>query len=467
MNTKINTSLLFISFILLANCIGQNYSQYTYNWALHATEEVTCINSFGNDTTIMAGYRLVPDYQNPHEINKAFYLQFADGSGNLIESHTYWNDWLTNYYRLPKAIEKGADGNLFIVGMHKGDQESFPWIMKTNKRGRKLWENNLGIADLPQKDGAFNAVVPSSDGGCVALGYFVDNSNGSPGIKRTFIMQFDHLGQVQQMKVLSLSDGIDLTLLDDGSYCIFAQNDQGEIGVAKVDSGFNPVWYRTYYSNHSGRFSAVKMKKGIDENVLITGIMTFGLDTKQVYLLSLNTYYGSINWQNIFAWDGMPEDSINVSGMDVDDEGNIYISGNVSTSINTLLLDPVFETNAFILKANKHGLGLWAKEYGQDHFEELSNDLHVAANGDLILGGSRKSNGSSINSSFIHKITPSGNTDCFSIAHIIISYNYKFYSNNHQLTTSEREFYLPTFQSKHGWKAIDAFQRFNSCGGNG
>lgn len=295
----------------------------------------------------------------------------------------------------PGLLQEDASGNIYMAGHlagtgstdFDGGAGSFPlagtntnndiFIMKYDKDGNVIWGKRMGNA--PNQDSVTDMKVDAS--GVYMVGHFFNtlsisgaaNTLTSAGGTDIFMLKLSHTGDVTWLKQIGNSFALGNTQTD-VAHAFFLKGNEFFLS-SKVTTTNGPV--------------------DVDPGAGVTTVS--GNDEAW-----LGKYDTDGNFKSVVLRYSTPDadGSSNIFNILVDDNNNIYTSGNF---IRTIDFDPssaTFEitstggltnspaSNAFICKHNSSGGLIWAKAL---HVQNLNGSyggiLSIADNGDLIISG--------------------------------------------------------------------------------
>lgn len=280
-------------------------------------------------------------------------------------------------------------GNTYMTGSaHTGsDDIDRLFIVAYDPNGIKKWEN----AYTSPRNGneSANSVVSDSIGNVYIAGYATSLSDGWDMI----VVKFDFLGNQEWFKRYNGSkDGPDLansvTVSSNGIVYLCGTSNEligGEnfINIAYDKEG-NELWKTSYNSTTSSKDILSGMTIDDSGNVIMTGASSTGIDENDTDFLTVKySPNGNVLWSKIFKGDtsffskDAPQDIIN------DKDGNIYITGMSGHSSQ----GKVFITT---LKYSPDGDLLWARNFESPSDKPWNNSGHyltVDDSGNVYVGG--------------------------------------------------------------------------------
>ncbi len=279
---------------------------------------------------------------NNYEGNRDIFVAKINNAGIL-----QWNTFLGD-----SADDSGSDiavdenGNIYIVGcIDRGFDACF--MAKLNNAGERLWINDL--QPYPQKitvDGNENIYI--SGRSSVTWGNPI---NPHMGINDAFVAKFNNTGQLQWNTFLGSEN-------DDTNEDI-AVDSVGNIYV----SGASPSTWGNPKNSHTGE--------------------------PNVYVAKLNNS-GALQWNTFFETSTLIGSR---SGIDIDNIGNVYISGSSYSSWGNPINPFAGSFDNFVSKLNSDGIRQWNTFLGSADLDEsfsivLDKDenIYVAGNSDATWG---------------------------------------------------------------------------------
>lgn len=180
-----------------------------------------------------------------------------------------------------------------------------------------------------------------------------------------------------------------------------------DVFLAKYDNNGNLLWSKQWGTNDWDVGKALTTDK--ENNVYIIGITTnsFDKNAKKIYTDIFLTKYNS---NGDFIWTKQLSNKNGDEGnyIDIDDDGNIYISGFAHGSKNN-------NYDIYLIKLDKNGEFLWTKQWGTP-LNDISYDVKVTKNGFIYITGVTSGNMDGRNGCFGNcKVYPNATEDMFLI----------------------------------------------------
>ncbi|MEM6260858.1 MAG: T9SS type A sorting domain-containing protein [Bacteroidota bacterium] len=226
-----------------------------------------------------------------HNITGQFLLFQLDKWGNQLWTGSYGRRYgLFDREFMEDAVRDKA-GSFFLGGLSfsipdtNWEGSSFAYIVKTDSMGRQLWDYQRYTSkeDIPIFSN-FMDVEPTTDGGCIGIGYiFADRQNSSPimATTKTLIVRLDKDGNVVFEKIYDTAPFVNPLYY---SICQMHNPSKGFLGASvtdklqkihlfKLGQNGDSLWSRTYSKQNvsSSHFYEVgKIRPTSDGNYLLT-----------------------------------------------------------------------------------------------------------------------------------------------------------------------------------------------------
>ena len=250
-----------------------------------------------------------------------------------------------------KAIQQTEDGGYIIVGQTSGNVIFDIWLIKTDSKGNKIWNNNYDMGSY--EVGEF--VQQTSDGGYIITGSF--------GIGVLFI-KIDSQGNIEWVKSFSslivhdkitTDVGQSIQQTTDGGFIItgFSMGAIGGFGgwLIKTDSEGNKIW--DYFFDESGEDGGMSVQQTSDGGYIIGGITSsFGNGEDDVWLIKIDSQ-GNEMWNKTF---GGSSNDVCYSVQQTIDSG--YITCGFTESFGN------GEKDVWLIKTDSQGNEMWNKTFG-------------------------------------------------------------------------------------------------------
>lgn len=338
-------------------------------------------------------------------------------------------------------------GNVYVAGRFTGTADFDPgpgitsltsagaldtYITKVDAAGNLVWARRVGG---PNDDYSFDVFVDKS-GNVYATGAFVGTADFDPGagtfnlssagsFEDIFVLKLDTDGNLAWARKMGSSDfdfGRSITVsaagnvfttgsfrgtvdFDPGAGTSLLTSTSGgnDIFISKLDAAGNFVWAKQLGGTGNDIGYAVTVDAA--ENVFTTGSFSATADfdpgTSVFNLTGVNNgdiFISKLDGAGNFVWaKGMGGTSSDIGhGIQVDDAGNIYTSGEFHTTVDfdpgpgTANLVSAGFNDAFISKLDANGNYLWAKGIGGT-IDDESSGLSLDEYGNVYATGSFQS----------------------------------------------------------------------------
>lgn len=330
------------------------------------------------------------------------YIQKLDSSGNFI-----WAISLSgNGYSSANMVKTDASGNIYIAGsinsavdfdpgsgtnlvVPLGDRDAF--IFKLTPNGMPVWVHNFGVG-LYNASSQVLAIDNNSD--IVISGFFQNSVDFNPGTG------------INYLNASGWSDNFILKLDAAGNF-IYAKSlsgtDYADVKGISIDLSNNILMTGTFYGTVD-----------FDPN---GGTLTYTSNSSEdIYMLKLNSS-GSLIWAHQLGNDGYES----VAGIANDNNGNIYIAGSFSDSIDinpgvsTNMLYAVGNSDLMVLQLAANGNFQWGKRIGGLYSSQI-NSIAVDNNNHIYMAGTFEDAVDFDPSSSAHMLTSVGGYDMFIVS---------------------------------------------------
>jgi len=176
-----------------------------------------------------------------------FWVVRLNQSGAIVWQKTYGGTNGDNAW----GIAASADGNFFVVGSSNSTNGDVSgnhgngdaWVLKLSGSGDIIWQKSLGGSN----DDRANAIVATSDGGCVLTGYTFSNDGqvtGNHGENDFWVVKLTATGNLIWQKTLggsSLEVAYAVSVTPDGGYLVFGETTSTD-GDVTNNHGSNDGW---------------------------------------------------------------------------------------------------------------------------------------------------------------------------------------------------------------------------------
>ena len=205
----------------------------------------------------------------------------TDKNGNMTwESKFSIND----VHTYGKSVIELADGYLIMADFYIPGLKIITdiWLIRTDLEGNELWNNTIGHSD---GDDHGKAVIQTSDGDFVIVGYDISSDNG------VLLIKTDSNGNRLWRKELDGWEGEDIKECDDGGYIIAGEK---HVCLIKTDKDGNMLWKKEY--DWGGLDTALSVDHTYDGGYILTGNVV--LYDKECEILLIKTdENGNREWE--------------------------------------------------------------------------------------------------------------------------------------------------------------------------
>ncbi|MEM9539517.1 MAG: S8 family serine peptidase [Cyanobacteria bacterium P01_E01_bin.42] len=338
----------------------------------------------------------------------------------VVEPTQQWVRQLgSNSFDSVRDVATDSEGNVFLTGWVRGDIDGNTYAGRSNigggsgdgvltkydPAGNKLWTTTLGSIS----DDAFNGVTTDSQGNAYVVGSTLDSLDGhnNLGSADAFFAKYDRDGNLvwskqpgtdQHDKFSSIVSDSDDNLYTVGATAGIMEGTNSYYGhdalIQKWDNDGNLLWTKQFASTASSSSEATDVV--LDEetgDIFITGYAVGTLDGEtglgsHDVMVARYDKDGNMIWQRQF---GTTESDV-ARAIDLDSDGNVYVSGMVSEALE----GETFEgfRDAFAAKLDKDGNLIWTEQFGQNgsndpsrQSDDHSYGIGVDANNQVYVTG--------------------------------------------------------------------------------
>ena len=370
----------------------------------------------------------------PFSGSRDTFVAEVDNSGNLI-----WNTFLKADYGMGITVD--SNGNIYVTGLSdsswgnplrafSGGTTGDSYVAKLNNNGNLLWNTFLG----PSAYFVSSGITIDGNGNIFVTGTST-NSWGNPvrafagGAWDAFAAKLNSSGNLIWNSFLGGSDsdeGHDIIVDDNGNVYIAgsswstwgsrlqAYTGDGDAFASKLDGNGNLIWNTFLGGVGADAGSGI----AVDEsgNVYVDGSSsgTWG-NPVRAYTAGIDTFAAKLNNNGNLAWNtflgGSGDDP--GWGITVDNNENVYVAGNSSSSWGSPLRAYTASTDGFAAKINNNGQLIWNTFLGGNG-DDFCSRIIVDGNGNLYTTGySTSSWGSPVRAfgyydAFVAKLDSSG-----------------------------------------------------------
>jgi hypothetical protein len=300
------------------------------------------------------------------------YLVRTDSDGDTIWTRTYGG----SDSDVANAVVNTSDGGFLAVGYtySYGLGGRNAYLVRTDPHGDTLWTKTYGGNDLD--DG--RAVVRTPDDGFAIVG---GSYSYGPGPAAVWMLRIDSDGDTLWMKTYGGTDidfGESVVATPDNGFFIVGRTYSYGVGSADVylirtDAQGNIIWTRAY--GGGGWDSGFSVAETSEGSYIVTGATeSFGAIYENVYLLSVDPD-GDTLWTRMY-------------GGNHDDRGNAivetYDRGYLITGWTYSFGEG--ECSVYLIRTDRNGATLWTTTYGGNK-EDFGSSVTITADGGYIVAG--------------------------------------------------------------------------------
>ncbi len=367
------------------------------------------------------------------------FLIKLDSDGNEIWTKLFGTDKEDLAY----SVNVSEDGFVYLSGetkgdlngvINSGDEDAF--LIKLDSDGNEIWTKLFGTqySEIPWFSNIDNY------GNILLGGETAGNLNGeiNNGIieedgnildsEDAFLIKVDPDGNEIWTKLFGTEGGEELfsaVTSNDGSIYITGETRSDHFGssepysfiqdgfVAKLEPNGNKIWESSFGTGFLDIQDSEELQKldqsdtssyaiDIDNDgfIYLAGVTNLNLNgqinqgSDDAFLMKFDQDGNKI-WTKLFGTESYDY----ASGLKVDDDGNILISGGTYGNLNNQ--DNHGEGDGFVIKLDQNGNEIWTKLFGTEFYDE-NLPLNFGNNGEIYLPGYSDNNYSSVG--FIYKL---------------------------------------------------------------
>lgn len=310
----------------------------------------------------------------------------------------YYDDNLSHTNNSLLSLKISDDGLIYSAGTYYDFTDSVQvQIIKFNQiTGDTCWArkdpSNTSGNDYPVKILEFNHNIYVSGNLKRHMygsfkGFFVTKYNESGDViwTKTFQGIDDNFARLADLKIDSYGNLLLIGMMSNNEFL-------QDINVIKVNSAGEVLWNRKIDNNKNNDSPLCGLLTN-EGNLLVVGKSTEGssyAQKSQVIIAELSAQ-GDLLWQKKYLknFGSYPPTENTPTGVKIDNDGNIYISGTSGWPCAK-----GSHNEAFLLKRNSFGDSLWINTYRLDgfHYSGKFNDLILGSDNSIYLTGSDNEN---------------------------------------------------------------------------
>lgn len=278
-------------------------------------------------------------------------------------------------------------------------------IIKLDANGARQWVKSYGGSESDE----ISAIAAAPDGGYIVAGYTISSDGDVPGPRRLeadfWIMKIEANGAIQWSKAYGSSNWEDkanaVVVTSDGG-CLVAGHSKGngddvsgnhgfasDYWVLKLDASGNKQWARTYGGTDvDDAYSIIACPDGAfaiaGTAASVDGDLTGGERGLDVWVVKIDGS-GNILWNKTYGGSGH-ERGYSIKNTP---DGGFIVAGNTSSNDGDVTGNHG-HYDAWVVKLDANGNKQWAKTYGGIDDEDIGTVL-LSSDGGYVLGGSTSS----------------------------------------------------------------------------
>jgi uncharacterized delta-60 repeat protein len=279
------------------------------------------------------------------------------------------------------------DGNIIITGQCGGTSLADYFTMKLDTNGNTLWTERYDEGDMD----ASQAMIVDNAGNIFITGtsWKINQSNNFLTIKYT--PDGDTLWSYMWAGTENASDvAKDIELDSYGNVVIAGTTDwywgTGDYVTIKLNPAGDTVWVRKYDSPEHAHEYLKALVIDNQDNIYVTGDIYKTGCNYNIVTIKYNAY-GDTVWTRRYNGAGNGDDK--VYAMEIDSEGNIYLTGSSFVSGNGI--------DCLTMKYSSDGVLMWAKTYDEySYHPDGATALALDNSGNVYVTGSASTSSSNI-----------------------------------------------------------------------
>lgn len=298
-----------------------------------------------------------------------------------------------------KAMQT-SDGGYIMVGTTYGANGADILLVKTDKRGNKLWEFSFGGPDNEYA----NSVIETPDGEYILAGYIQSASNyrekglvikvkndGTKGWDKTIVGPNPTEYTDNAFTSMELTNGGIILAGRTSSHDGLTYQVQMQAWLLKMDFSGKQIWSKGYGKNGYYSYNAVSVVQAPDGGY-VTAINSNHANS---WLLKVDANGNEIKWKE-FTKPGVLE--LAIKNVILNSNGNIVVIGYTRDSYAT----------TWIAEIDSAGNTLWTETYGEANTHIVTNSIEQTKTG-YVMAGYRSPNDGSGQQGLLIEVNKNGN----------------------------------------------------------
>lgn len=275
-----------------------------------------------------------------------------------------------------RAITRGADGNLFVLGITKSLSKNYDrdiYVAKVSLEGKLIWESAIG----GDRDEAAGGIAGLDDGSVMIVG---DTESFGKRYRDIYIAKLTKEGKTVFAHTVGgkkTDEAHDLTRLSDGNLALVGmrevRNNYEEFFVMKFDQNGKQLWAKTFGEYDDDSLESVTPT--VDGGLVAVGkTRSYGSEQTDLTVMKLSKE-GKVLWHKIYGFKYYEYGTAVTSTK----EGGFMISGGTSTLGKG-------SHSVYMLALDNNGTLLWSHVYG-DKNRDIAHGIARMSDGTVISVG--------------------------------------------------------------------------------
>ena len=296
----------------------------------------------------------------------------TDSRGNKEWNKTFGG----SYGDFAYSVQQTSDGGYIIAGHTEsyGAGEYDVWLIKTDSRGNKEWDKTFGGS----YDDLAYSIQQTSDGGYIIAGKTKSYGAGESDV---WLIKTDSRGNKEWDEVFGGSNSewaCSIQQTSDGGY-IIAGKTKSDVWLIKTDSRGNKEWDKAFGgSNFEWAWS---VQQTSDRGYIVAGFTASSGEGHIDVLLIKTDSRGNMEWSKTFG--GLYEDW--AGSVQQTSDGGYIITGYTSHSLYGVESD-IHVSDVWIIKTDSKGNKEWDKTFGGSYGDKALSVQQTSDGGYIIAG---------------------------------------------------------------------------------
>ena len=317
---------------------------------------------------------------SPEGLKKLGLLTFMDyGNGKIIKKVTFGNQ---NEIFINDLIEM-PDGHLILVGYSSFNKIDYPWLIKLDANGNKIWEK---VFPLPEGS-TLNFINKDLE-----TGYYLLANTKTGGIILIHLNKEAEIIWQKELMSESFGDckifsvGLNGNIFFGGNTKKGGGQNPGDIWITSMDKNGNELWRKFFGGKLWEELNDLKVLP--DGSLLFCGeTNSLGNGKQDIWLVRLSSS-GFLQWERTY---GGREADIGKTILPLFN-GNIWLAGKSLSLINK---KGSTKYAARVVEIDASGNLQWEADYGGDNDEEINHLCQIHDGSVLFMGWTESASQSS------------------------------------------------------------------------